>query len=83
MKLDSLRTTLAEGKEQLDRGEGIEGERFMENLLSKHEIVELLDTLKKIAQAGYSLDEGQGISADKFSSQFEKKWGIKRKTIQD
>ncbi len=42
------------------------------------EMVELLDTLKKIAQAGNSLDEGKGIPADKFFSQFERKHGIKR-----
>jgi len=36
-KLDILRATLAEGKAQVDRGEGVEGEKFMENLLSKYE----------------------------------------------
>jgi len=36
-KLDILRATLAKGKAQLDHGEGVEGEPFMENLLSKYE----------------------------------------------
>ena len=36
-KLDILRATLTEGKAQVDRGEGVEGEKFMENLLSKYE----------------------------------------------
>lgn len=36
-KLDILRVTLAEGKAQLDRGEGIEGKQFMETLLNKYE----------------------------------------------
>lgn len=36
-KLDILRATLAEGKAQLDRGEGVEGEQFMEKLLNKYE----------------------------------------------
>jgi len=37
VKLDILRTTLSDGKEQLDRGEGIEGDQFMNTLLSKYE----------------------------------------------
>ncbi|MEE8060067.1 MAG: type II toxin-antitoxin system ParD family antitoxin [Pseudomonadales bacterium] len=36
-KLDILKTKLLEGKAQLDRGEGVEGEKFMEALLSKYE----------------------------------------------
>ena len=36
-KLDILRATLAEGKAQLDRGEGVEGEQFMQKLLNKYE----------------------------------------------
>lgn len=36
-KLDILRATLAEGKAQLDRGEGVEGEKFMQKLLNKYE----------------------------------------------
>lgn len=36
-KLDILRVPLAEGKAQLDRGEGIESKQFMETLLNKYE----------------------------------------------
>ena len=35
-KLDILRTTLSEGKAQLNRGEGIEGKPFMEKLVGKY-----------------------------------------------
>ncbi len=37
MKLEVLRATLAEGVEQLDRGEGIDGEAFLDKLIAEHE----------------------------------------------
>jgi antitoxin ParD1/3/4 len=36
-KLEVLRATLAQGEAQLDRGEGIDGELFMQKLISGHE----------------------------------------------
>ncbi|MGX4675802.1 type II toxin-antitoxin system ParD family antitoxin [SAR92 clade bacterium H246] len=36
-KLDILKTTLAEGKAQLDRGEGVDGEEFMQSLVGQYE----------------------------------------------
>ncbi|MCB1948408.1 type II toxin-antitoxin system ParD family antitoxin [Nitrosomonas sp.] len=36
-KLDVLRSTLSEGKAQIDRGEAIDGEQFMTELTSKYE----------------------------------------------
>ena len=34
-KLDILKITLAEGKAQLDRGEGVHGEEFMQSLVGQ------------------------------------------------
>ena len=36
-KLDILKKTLAEGKAQLDRGEGVDGEQFMKFLVGRYE----------------------------------------------
>lgn len=36
-KLEVLRATLTEGEAQLDRGEGVDGEQFMQQLISGHE----------------------------------------------
>jgi antitoxin ParD1/3/4 len=37
VKLDILQKTLSGGKNQLDRGEGVDGKQFMKTLLSKYE----------------------------------------------
>ena len=41
-------------------------------------MVELLDTLEKIASAAKSHDEGKGVPANKFFKEFERKHGLKR-----
>lgn len=46
------------------------------------EMVDLLGTLEKIAQAAKDHDDGKGIPVDAFFSGFEKKHGLKRDAIQ-
>ncbi len=44
-------------------------------------MVDLLETLEKIARATKAHDEGQGVSTDVFFSEFEKKHGLKRDAV--
>jgi len=46
------------------------------------EMVDLLGTLEKIAQAAKDHDDGKGIPVDAFFSGFEKKHGLKRDAVQ-
>ncbi len=46
-------------------------------------MIELLDSLEKIARAAKSHDEGKGIPANEFFKEFEKKHGLKRDSVQD
>ncbi len=46
-------------------------------------MVELLDSLEKIARAAKSHDEGKGIPVNEFFKEFEKKHGLKRDSVQD
>jgi len=36
-KLEILRNTLSKGKQQADKGETVDGDAFMDNLISEHE----------------------------------------------
>jgi prevent-host-death family protein len=46
-------------------------------------MVELLDSLEKIARAAKSHDEGKGIPVNEFFKEFGKKHGLKRDSVQD
>ena len=58
-------------------------ELVIQDAKAYEEMIDLLDTLEKIAQATKSHDDGKGIPADEFFNKFEKKYGLKRDTIQD
>jgi prevent-host-death family protein len=58
-------------------------ELVIQDAKAYEEMVDLLDTLEKIVQAAKSHDEGKGIPANTFFSEFEKKHGLKRDAAQD
>ncbi len=58
-------------------------ELVIQDARAYEKIIDLLDTLEKIARAAKEHDEGKAIPADEFFSNFEKKHGLKRNAIQD
>jgi len=58
-------------------------EILIQDARAYEEMIDLLETLEKTAQAAKSHDEGKSIPANEFFKEFEKKHGLKRDTVQD
>mgnify|MGYP003524641843 FL=1 len=58
-------------------------ELVIQDARAYEEMIDLLETLEKTAQAAKSHDEGKSIPANELFKEFEKKHGVKRDTVQD
>ncbi len=58
-------------------------ELVIQDARAYEEMIDLLETLEKIAQAAKSHDEGKGIPASEFFDKFAKKHNLKGDAIQD
>ncbi|NEO36617.1 MAG: type II toxin-antitoxin system Phd/YefM family antitoxin [Moorea sp. SIOASIH] len=79
---EHIKRLKATGKPEILTVNG-KAEIVIQDAKAYEEMVDLLETLKKIATAAKAHDEGKGIPADEFFEKFEQKHGLKGEAIQD
>ena len=79
---EHIKRLKATGKPEILTVNG-KAELVIQDAKAYEEMVDLLDTLKKIATAAKAYDSGKGIPSDEFFEKFEQKHGLKREQIQD